>query len=378
VDYAFVPGVTLYEKRLQRLLDARPNTTLITKYGLTSVAGFLGELKSQSVKAGNLVVGGHANDDRWAIDFDSVTKPPLGSTGNDYEMLKEVEKAKTMYIPSEIRSDGIKFHVKGCEIGSVRAQPFLTLLKSALDNPQQVTAPQYLHALASDADRGVFEYMQYDFVVVSKTPVQDTPTLVQEFQNQHFKTGVEVGGTEVEIPPENWKKWIKYGLNLAPASRDEVAFDIYTTLDPPIMSGGVKLTHLSTDSASCVTAVEGLAAVPIPMNGNPIPDGDAARLAFAKSRLPLSGPMQDPKFPMYVRFGFNDFESFWNGLEWSVTVPDSKDKLLLSGQHYVYHVRIPITKAGGDKLIFNYYPKTGKPRINFTEDKTKFVLFGAV
>jgi len=91
-----VPGVTLYEKRLQRLLDARPNTTLITKYGLTSVAGFLGELKSQSVKAGNLVVGGHANDDRWAIDFDSVTKPPLGSTGNDYEMLKEVEKAKTI------------------------------------------------------------------------------------------------------------------------------------------------------------------------------------------------------------------------------------------------------------------------------------------
>ncbi len=52
--------------------------------------------------------------------------------------------------------------------------------------------------------------------------------------------------------------------------------------------------------------------------------------------------------------------------------------LFLSGQHYAYKVRIPVTKTGSDKLIFNYYPKTGTPTINFVEDNAQFELFGTV
>ena len=116
-------------------------------------------------------------------------------------------------------------------------------MKKALSNPQQITAPKFLHALSPDANRGVFEFMQYDFIVYSKTYAANTPTLVTMFQDQHFETAVEVGGTPVEVPPDNWKRWVRYGLNLAPADSHEVKFDVYTTLDPPITSGGVKLTH---------------------------------------------------------------------------------------------------------------------------------------
>jgi hypothetical protein len=311
----------------------------------------------------------------WVVHFDSVTPVPTGSSGTDYEMLQAVDNAKTINIPPDIRTNGIKFHIKGCEIGSKTAEPFLALLKKALGNPQQITAPKFLHGLAPDADRGVFEYMLYDFIVYNKTPVENTPTLVQMFQQKHFQTGVEAGGTPVDIPPDNWKRWVKYGLNLAPADAHEVKFDFYTTLDPPITSGGVKLTHMSARDAHCRAVVEGF-AVPIPLNGNPIPRDVPGRLALAKSRLILSATMHDHPFPTYVRFGFNDFDSMWDGFDWTVSVPGND--LFLSGQHYAYKVRIPVTKAGSDKLIFNYYPTTGKPTINFVEDNAKFELFGKV
>lgn len=373
MDYAFVPGQSDYEDLLRSVAKARPTTTLLG--GSTTIAGFLNDLKSQSLKADNLVVGGHANDMSWVVSFDSATPVPTGSSGTDYEMLQAVDTAKTINIPPDIRTNGIKFHIKGCEIGSKTAEPFLALLKKALGNPQQITAPKFLHGLAPDADRGVFEYMLYDFIVYNKTPVENTPTLVQMFQQKQFQTGVEAGGTPVDIPPENWKRWVKYGLNLAPADAHEVKFDVYTTLDPPIISGGVKLTHMSARDAHCRAVVEGF-AVPIPLNGNPIPPDQPGRLALAKSRLILSPTMHDHPFPTYVRFGFNDFDSMWNGFDWTVSVQGND--LFLSGQHYAYKVRIPVTKAGSNKLIFNYYPKTGKPTINFVEDNAKFELFGTV
>jgi hypothetical protein len=383
MDYAFAPGLSDYEDLLRGLFNLRPNTTLVSNSGLTSIADFLNELKSQSFKADNLVVGGHANDDRWAVRFDSVTPVPKGSSGIDYEMLQAVQSAKTINIPAGIRTNGIKFHIKGCEIGSKTAQPFLDLLKKALDNPQQITAPKFLHALSPDPHdahtdkmRGVFEYMKYDFTVYSPTPVANTPTLVQMFQDQHFQTGVETGGTPVEVPADNWKRWVLYGLNLAPVNSHEVVFDSYSRIDPPITSGGVKLTHLKAD-ASCMAVVERLPGVLIPLNGTPIPGDKPGQLALAKSRLKLSATMaHDHPFPSYVRYGFKDFESMWNGMDWTVD-PQGGD-LLLSGQHYAYKVRIPVTKAGSDKLIFNFYPKTGTPTINFVEDNAKFELFGTV
>lgn len=374
MDYAFVPGVSPYEDLLRRALIARPNTTLVDN-GLTSIASFLAQLKSQSLKADHLVVGGHANDISWVVPFDSVTPRPAGSSGSDYEMLQAVNSAKTINIPPEIRTNGIKFHIKGCEIGSQTAQPFLQLLKKALGNPQQITAPKFLHALNPDADRGVFEFMQYDFIVYSKTYAPNTPTLVTMFQDQHFQIGVETGGTPVEVPPDNWKRWVKYSLDLAPADSHEVKFDVYTRLDPPITSGGIKLTHMAEGTAHCRAAVEGF-GVPIPLNGNPIPPDDAGRLALAKSRLILSATMHNHPFPTYVRYGFNGFDSMWDGFDWTVTV--NGNDLFLSGQHYAYKVRVPVTQAGSDKLIFNYYPTTGKPTINFIEDNATFELFGTV
>ena len=207
MDYAFVPGQSDYEDLLRSVAKTRPSTTLLS--GSTTIAGFLNDLKSQSLKANNLVVGGHANDMSWVVPFDSVTHVPTGSSGTDYEMLQAIDSAKTINIPPDIRTNGIKFHIKGCEIGSKTAEPFLALLKKALGNPQQITAPKFLHGLAPDADRGVFEYMLYDFIVYNKTPVENTPTLVQMFQQKQFQTGVEAGGTPVDIPPDNWKRWAR-------------------------------------------------------------------------------------------------------------------------------------------------------------------------
>jgi hypothetical protein len=86
MDYAFVPGLSPYENLLRSVVQTRPNTTRLS--GPDTIAGFLNELKSQSLKADNLVLGGHANDTSWVVDFDSVTPVPQRPSGTDYVVLQ--------------------------------------------------------------------------------------------------------------------------------------------------------------------------------------------------------------------------------------------------------------------------------------------------
>ena len=89
MDYAFVPGVSLYENLLRSVVQARPNTTLLS--GPTTIADFLNLLKSQSLKADNLVVGGHANDMGWVVSFDSLTSVLQGSSGTTTKCCRQTQ-----------------------------------------------------------------------------------------------------------------------------------------------------------------------------------------------------------------------------------------------------------------------------------------------
>ena len=48
------------------------------------------------------------------------------------------------------------------------------------------------------------------------------------------------------------------------------------------------------------------------------------------------------------------------------------------GSRYRYRLEVPITKPGTNDLIYNFYPDSGTPIVNFSETNDPFKLFGLV
>jgi hypothetical protein len=365
MDYAFAPGTTPQDGRLRRLLTARANTTLISKKGVSTVAGFLKTLVAQSVTADDIVVGSHASDEGFLwIALDPTTAQPI-----NFETLQKVDASKTINIPASIRSATTSLHFKGCTIGSDDSLPFLTLLKSALDNPQSVTAPKYFHSLFEYIGQGVFESMSYSYQIKSKTAYTTTAALIADFVAAGFTE--ELDGTAVD--PAKWTAWIQPTMKLAPANKDKVVFNFPVSIVPP--AGGV--SAIPDLPAECRSRAEKY-TYDLTVSSGPIPADLPGRVALLQTEM-ASDPMFQAShdYPVYQRMHFTDFNDFFAGFDWACTL--NGKTLNFVGTHYVYTLVIPILKPGTtDELIYNYYPKTGTPVMNFLEDNAAFDLFGTV
>ncbi len=372
MDYAFVPGHSDYEELLKRVMKSRSNTTLIDDPAVSTIADFLQSLVTNSQQADNLLLGAHANDEAFSIGFDKTTKTPVLSNGIDYEMLEAVKAAGTITVPAAVRTASTNCHVKGCHVGADSALPFLKLLKTDLAIPQQVTAPKYFHSLKGDADRGVLESMQVEFTVMNPKAFADTASLADAFRKKNFTQGVETGGTPVAVP-DKWATWVSPQLDLAPGLPDEKPINISTKVVPA--AGSLKL--INQKNGKCTSRYESFTAYQ-DMTGKTVPPDVAGQMTFLKGAL-----LNDARetvghpFPLHVRFGFSSIDDWIAGFDWTPQY-DGVRLLIFKGDHYVYAVRLPIVKVGTSNLIYNYYPTTGAPTINFREDNVNFQLFGSV
>jgi hypothetical protein len=363
MDYAFAPGTSEYEDYLRSMLTLRTNTRLIVKAGLKSIADFLGELVAEAVTADDLVAGSHASDKGYlflALDSTTTTLPI------NYEDLEQASTSGSIKIPAAIRGPTTSLHFKGCRIGADDASPFLKLLKQALDNPQNVTAPKYLHVLTQLRPfYGVFESMGYSYRVMSSSPFPDSAALIAAFVAGNF---TQVDGTSV--PATSWSGWVKEGLTMKPALRDKVKFSFPVAIVPK--TGGIGA--ISNLQGECRSEAEPFTFT-LTVNGT-IPTAVPDQLALIKDAIAADATMQaSHPYPLYKRLHFADFDSFWNGLNWKPSVNGAD--LIGTGTHYVYTITVPILKPGTtNELLFNFYPASGTPVMNFKEDNATYVMFG--
>ena len=364
VDYAFAPGTTDQDARLRLLLKARHDTTL--RATGTSIEDFLNDLNSSNLQADDLVVGSHASDEGFlflALDA-SHNRLPVS-----YEDLEAVDTSGSIHIPGGVRSPGTKFHFKGCTIGSDDSLPFLTLLKNALDNPAQVTAPKFFHGLYELTGVGVFEFMGYNFKLLSMDGFTKTDDLVKAYQNANPNL-TRLDGTQV--PDPDIKKWVRPQLALRPAMRDKKPIPFPVKIVPA--TGGQNA--IADPPAECRSKRE---TYTYDLNAGAPPAKDkAAQLAAMRASLSAEPDQQSSHaYPIYKRLHYDTFDDFFDGQNWKVTISGNDQHWV--GTHFVYTLVIPVGKPGSpDELIFNYYPSTGAPTMNFLEDNAAFNLFGNV
>jgi hypothetical protein len=379
MDYAFDPGVTPFERTLARLLKARDNTQLVTQTGVANVADFFKSLQTQNLKGGNLIVGSHAVDEGiMEIALDGSTGPKT-----DYEGLEGVNSRGSIKLNAAISDANTSLHFKGCAIGADESLPYLRLLKQALGTVKQVTAPRFVYGLNGDLPDGVFEYMLYEFRVMSVQPLADYAAVTNAFQTAATATPARfslLNGSPV--PAANWSKWVqqvkraKPTPNLSPANKDEVRFPVALKIAQPDGTfsdvEGKGNFWAEADRWTFPITFSNVASMP-PKAQWP---GLLKPAMQGATRYTSAHP-----YPIYVRKHFPDFDSFFAGFTWTPQ-PDTTStppKIVYTGVHYVYTLLIPVTVAGtDDQLIYNFYPTSGPPLMHFKEDNAAYPMFAIV
>jgi hypothetical protein len=369
MDYAFVPGIG--DEALEWLAGAmgkRPQTTLVALTAQTAtLQTFLATLKFEIDHFGlpvadDLLLGAHGADGGYLfMAIDANTKSPA-----NYESLQNLT---TIVVPPGVGTANTNVRLGSCSLGADSMQPFLKLMKQALGNPKTLSAPRYLHAFHNPNGTDYWESMRYEFEVLGTQgglePLTTRDSVVGKFGDAAFKLF-----DTTEVPIENWEHWVPPAaqLNLKPNPNQEFdfPFNVQLTL------GGIPV--VLDASARWKSHHE---HVTVHVDSNEIPAGDGAIRQILYEFL-----SNDPRFkidhpyPIYERWGYISLIEFISGFKWNCT-PDGPNKLLYVGWRYTYKLCIPVTDPGTGKWIYNHYPDSGSPIINFSES-TRPQLFGIV
>ncbi len=365
MDFAFAPGQEFDD--LRTVLSRRKNTTVVSPAGVTNIADFFANLQTNHLKGGDLIIGSHGTDEGQLLIA-------LDSHSNAQTTFDSLQSNTSIVIPASIKSADTSVHLFGCLIGSPECLPFLKLLKQKLGNPKALSAPQYVHATHSIDAINFFELMRYDFRILRKKKFDSYDLLVNAFKTAGFKYLID----NTDIPPANWATWIPSAADLTPTTLSEIAVAFPVKINPAVGNVGT----LTDQMATWISALESFPEGGIPMTkAIPNDNDEAGKAAFAKEALgkdPGFGPISASNpYPVYKRFHLNSLQEFADGWNWKITPGAKAGTADFMGTRFRYEILVPITKSGAStELIFNYYPSTGDPTINFKEDDPK--LFSVV
>lgn len=371
MDYAFAPGKTRQDGRVRAMFSRRSNTTLISRKSLITVRGFINFLATDTSVTRpieDILLGAHANAFAGCEFFMPLFPKSDGRT--DFELLETslTDSTKSVQIPDSVigyqAGNPItnSLHFKGCNIGK---QPkFLAKFKEALGSHVDVTAPVHFHGLTPEPGYGVFEYMAYEFAIMQPDPFAKQADAITAFDGEGFKL---IDGTTT-VPTPAWSKWIP--KRIGSGRSDQI----------PSSLGGMTLGSRRRKTILTPRQFR-IERRPVPYtiqypSKSDIPKTDSDRLDALKNAMQSDAKWQSTHpFPKYERLGYSDFESFFDGYNW--TCKPVKTSLVCNGRRYRYVVEVPINDpatfldatdpATGNKfkdpgtgtLFFNFYPDAG-------------------
>lgn len=365
-DYGFAPGPTAQDGLLRGFFRRRADTVLVPPPGAVGTVqqfvNFLEVDNSVALPISDVVLGSHANEFSLFLPFFQGQGTPT-----TYEVVEQgiASSAMSVEFPPNLFNDDPTIrtfiHIKGCNVG--KSQPFMNLLALAFGTQATgatVTAPKHFHGLQLVPGEGMYEYMAYQFRVFAHPTrrAQSRAELVGWFQaaareaeqRQDPNEFRLIDGTYVDSTAfEQWvptrfqttNNNLRRAYNLAFASTETV--------------GNRSTLSITTEYSVAIRPTQSWT-----ISGSVLPVTDADRLAELESGMRASPEMQESHpFPTYLRHGYRDFDSFFQGQNWDFVVGthEGAPVLLVTGSHVEYGLQIPIESSGF--LAFNFYPDNG-------------------
>ena len=388
MDYAYSPlpdhKKNLFYSIYRRMLPHRPNTVLIHKSGFTRVEDFLNHVKNDpdlSRPVGSLIIVSHGSDQGYIqMEIDTISHVDEGGNrikGTTYEVLVNAIAKETIKIPDTLinpRPSGSPpiavFHIRGCNVGS--AQPFLMKFKAALGGNVQVSAPKVFDNNQEMVD-GAFEYLSYNFKILSRNRIDDRKQLLNAFKNRVPKFTYIDGRT---VPDAYWGIWIPKRTNIkrvgerkptSPYRRFGREIEKQKKYRLPVM-----FRH---------NYPPGIGTYTFPLGGvTTKPATNAAGVQLLKTVLDQHPDFQPShEFPEYKRYGYDSLQDFIDGYKWTFNLNKKESELTYIGKRHVYVVSPPVTDPttclldpSTDlpdpttcHLLYNYYPDNGDVATTF-------------
>ncbi len=332
----------------------------------------------------------HASVDGY-LGFDLDTEAPKTPQFRDTtvsELVIAQASGSVVADPSIVGPD-TEFRIRGCEIGN--NPKFLQVLKDTMGGSIPVTAPKHFDSFVPLENKsrlaGVFEWMNYVFMIRRPTRFADRAAALADYQAQTANFTFIDGVTTV--PPADWDAWLP--LDTA-AIWGYKGFDLVVTERPlggaPLGQTVVGLSTLPVAALftfwerRVVNKLPDLKASDVATPANPRFADEAEMRAFAKVKLP-----DQPRFtaafplPLYESFGFATLDLMIDGLSWKVEETNAKTGARrLVGTQFEYAVGPAILDAAGN-VFFNFEKGPNAPAgtvsiTNILETDARF--FGTV
>jgi hypothetical protein len=412
-------GQPTHERKLRIFFDLLGVTRPLGVESVGGLVNFVNVDPTVPPIIGDLYVGAHSNRQGGLAMQMAVGQTPEknGKFFSDYETIEDTMDGTITAIDIDDTKIGPdptthSLHFKGCNLG--KAVPLLQKWKEALGGKVKLSAPKYNHGLVGDdGQRGLWEYLQYEFEVTSPEPIASRDVLIQIFQSEKFtflETKVPGGGLVPgpAVPDDNWKTWLPPELDMAtlrdPVTRKPV-IDPATKKPKRVIAQQTKpqwrqfdVKPLALPRGTVMVNEEFSADVqPFPRPilygpGQTIPTDHATQMANLKDNL-LADEVntnlgrksrfrkadQHP-FPAYARWGYDGVDSFLDGFTWRFTRKAGSRTLHARGTRYRYTLLIaltdpnpgPITTQSG--LLTNFHPLTGTftPGTDLPLDDSRF------
>jgi hypothetical protein len=263
---------------------------------------------------------------------------------------------------------GTVLRIRGCRVGW--AAPFMAKLKEALGGAVEVTAPKHFHYVFPNkypnAYGGMFEWLVYDFGVVSKTALTRNGVIAAlKAKSFDFYDGTKV-------PDAKWTSWVPRDVK-----KKKRTWPMALTLGTTV---GRNVKAIVSDNArEWRHAYRRVFRYEVGLASEP--PTKAAKLARLKETLEQEDHMSPlHEFPMWERLGYGDFEEFFTNVAWSMTWVKKTSSLVCGGYRHEYNVLLPITtrtarKPDNGNLIFNFFPHGGAGAAFLSMRDDDFFLF---
>ena len=370
MNYGIVaPGPDVEKGRVTHLFNLR---RLFTVMGinqpkisvLSKLVTFVNDDQSVTRPIENIFVGAHSNGEgvvliQMAVKQKRATNRKFYS---DYETLEAAVVDGSLAVNRF--DDRARFRPSiSCISRATSAAPSNSWRNgSSLWAPRSASsAPRFNHGIFDDRVRGVWEFMTYQFVVFSPKPLSSRDSLIQKFQEKHFTYLETISGPGPllpgpPIPDEVWESWVPLEIKTKVDQKTGVS-EILQGEYPQPRSFNVQalaLPFLTMDVDENFTADQTVFKKKIP-NLNPMPTTDSARMAALRTFF-LNDVENSPRpsryvdthlFPMYRRFGYENFEAFIAGHTWHFKNKPGSSDLYVRGTRERYTTGVGIAVNAG-------------------------------
>lgn len=351
-DFAFIMGSDSFYNSASGYMARRPSTIVVPRGNIDSLEEILQTIINGlqiTMPIRNIFIVSHAAEELLSFKLTNDSQetriyPDL--------LCPYVSNTERPQITDRQISSSANIHIRGCNIG--KHERFLRFIKDIFGGSVTVTAPKHIDFFGGfnySGRRGRFEYMLYDYKVITRERVSSKSELVGLFTDK-YEMETDINGNL--LTEANWTDWLPAESGLHPSgSGTRVRSSSRHGCTSPVDSQMYVNREYHYDAQNAYDFRLSSWQTP----GDDPPEEESERLDNLRTvmegldEMQTYYPSSSCPYPYYTRWGYDNFDDFFDALHWTTNWNSGTRIMLCTGTLHKYELRIPITDDQNSIMI---------------------------